>query len=99
MVGALFDEVAADTVIVNADNDFESVPSLTLMTMLLCVPVAVGVPDNVPVEVEKLAQLGLFWMLYPSVSPSGSDAVGLKLYAVPTFADVLGGSCRNSLSP
>jgi hypothetical protein len=29
-------------------------------------------------------------MLYPSVSPSGSDAVGLKLYAVPTFAEVLG---------
>ena len=29
-------------------------------------------------------------MLYPSVSPSGSEAVGLKLYAVPTLADVLG---------
>jgi hypothetical protein len=60
IVGALFDGVAADTVIVNADNDFESLPSLTLMMILLCVPVAVGVPDNVPVEVEKLAQLGLF---------------------------------------
>ena len=60
MTGALFDDVAADTVIANAANDFESLPSLTLMTMLLCVPVAVGVPDNVPFEVEKLAQLGLF---------------------------------------
>ena len=38
----------------------------------------------------KLIQAGRFEIENPSVLPSGSDAVGLKLYAVPTVADVDG---------
>ncbi len=90
MTGAAFEVDPADTVIVKAFNVAVALPSLTLIVTLLCVRAVVGVPDNVPVEVEKFAQLGLFTMLKPSVSPSASLATGRKLYAVPTFA-VVGG--------
>jgi hypothetical protein len=48
------------------------------------------VPDSWPVDVLKLAHAGRFWIEKPSVLPSGSDAVGRKLYALPTVADVDG---------
>ncbi len=56
-------------------------PSLTAMTMFEYVPTcaAVGVPDNWPVLVLKVAQVGLFVMLKVSGSPFASDAVGRKL--------------------
>jgi hypothetical protein len=50
----------------------------------------VGLPDNCPVDVLKLAQEGRFRMLNPSELPSASDAEGRKLYVVPTVADVVG---------
>ena len=46
---------------------------------------AAGVPDSRPVEVLKVAQSGLLLMLKASVSPSASDAVGTKLYALDAF--------------
>ena len=62
MTGALF---AADTVIVNAGSDTETLPSLTLITMLRNVPTSAGagVPLSVPFAVLKLAHDGLPWML------------------------------------
>ena len=44
-----------------------------------------GVPDSRPVLVLKTAHAGLFWMLNASVSPSASDDVGTKLYALAAF--------------
>jgi hypothetical protein len=49
-----------------------------------------GVPLNAPVVVLKLAHDGLLEMEKLSVSPLASLAVGLKLYACPTDADVAG---------
>ena len=70
---------AADvTVIVNTGSETVSLVSVTEMMMLEYVP-AVAVPVSWPVVVLNVAQLGLFWMLYVSVSPSASAAVGLKL--------------------
>jgi len=40
----------------------------------------VGVPLKFPVEVLKLAQAGAPEILNSSGSPSGSEAVGVKLY-------------------
>ena len=51
---------------------------------------AAGVPCNRPVVVLNVAQLGLFVMLNVSVPPSGSFAVGVNEYWVPTVA-VVGG--------
>ena len=39
----------------------------------------VGVPESRPVLPLKVAQVGLFWMVYVSVSPSASAPVGWKL--------------------
>src|ERR1700732_1751034 len=82
----------ATTLIENAGNDAESVPSLTLMTMFEYVPACadVGAPDSVPLVVLKLAQAGRFCTLNVSLSPSGSDAVGVKLYSDPTATPVAG---------
>ena len=38
----------------------------------------------------KLAHEGRFWIENPSELPSGSDAVGRKLYALPTVTEVEG---------
>jgi hypothetical protein len=90
IVGALLVVVELDTVMLKALKEVVALPSLTLMMMLLWVPVALGVPAKVPVEVEKVAQLGLFWTLKPTESPFTSFATGRKLYATPTLA-VVGG--------
>jgi len=68
------------TTIENGDNDAESVPSVTLMTMLASVPTSPvpGVPDSWPVVVLKAAQVGLFWIENVSAFPAGSLAVGVN---------------------
>lgn len=82
---------AADTAIANAANEADApFESVTLITMFDVVPTAVGVPVNAPVVVLNVAQLGLLVMEYPNVSPFASEALGRKLYAVPTTADVDG---------
>src|SRR3954447_4398268 len=70
---------AAFTAIENAGNLVVAVPSLTEMTMLANVPVAVGLPDSWPVLVLKVAHEGRFVIEKPSVLPSASLAVGVKL--------------------
>jgi len=90
MVGARFPEAAAVTVMVNAAREVVVLPSLTRITMPELTPAAVGVPDNLPVLVLKLAQPGLFEMVNPNESRSASLAVGWKLYAVPTATVVTG---------
>lgn len=49
-----------------------------------------GVPDRRPVEVLKLNQPGRPLIEKVSASPFGSEAVGVKLHAVPTTTEVLG---------
>jgi hypothetical protein len=44
----------------NAGSAMATLPSLTLTTMFENAPAALGVPDNLPVDVLKLAQAGLF---------------------------------------
>ena len=83
---------AALTTIENAASAALSWPSLTLIPMFANVPTlaAAGVPCSRPVVVLNVAQLGLFAMLNVSVPPSGSFAVGVNEYCVPTVA-VVGG--------
>ncbi len=69
-----------------AGSDLLALPSLTLMTMLVYVPVVCGTPDNRPVLVLKFAQYGLFLMVKFSVSPLASDALGRNAYVTPTIA-------------
>jgi len=72
-------EVAEEIVIAKAGNDaVPPLPSLTEITMLLFVPVALGVPESLPVDVLKVAHDGLFAMLKVSVSPFASLAVGVN---------------------
>jgi hypothetical protein len=88
IVGARF--ATLPTVMVNAGSEALAEPSLTLIAMLANVPAAVGVPDNRPVVVLNVAQLGRFAIANVSVLPSGSLAVGVNEYAVPTVAVVAG---------
>ena len=53
-------------------------------------PALAGVPESLPVVVLNVAHVGLFWMLYMSVSPSGSAPDGWKLYAEPAITLVAG---------
>jgi hypothetical protein len=79
------------TTIENAGNDADACPSLTLIAMFANVPAAVGVPDSCPVLPLNVAQAGRFVMLNVSVVPvSGSLAVGVNVYSVPTLP-VVGG--------
>src|SRR5256885_1389465 len=79
------------TTIENAGNDAVACPSLTLIAMLADVPAAVGVPWSCPVVVLNVAQVGMFATLNLSVVPaSGSLAVGVNVYSVPTLS-VVGG--------
>lgn len=82
MVGATFEVDVAR--IENVDKEDVLTPSLTLIEMEFHKPTALGVPESCPVEELKLAQEGLFAMEYVSVLPSGSAAVGRKLYCEPT---------------
>lgn len=78
IVGAEFVVVADVTVRVNDARDAESEPSDTLIFTPDVLPVALGVPLNLPVDVLKLAHEGLFAMENVSVLPSGSFAVGVN---------------------
>ena len=72
--------------------DFASWPSLALMTMFEYVATFAveGVPDSRPVDVLNVAQEGRFAIENVSVSPSGSVAVGWKLYAAPAITEGAG---------
>src|SRR5262245_5063864 len=76
----------------NAGSAAESLPSLTLITMLLNVPTlaAAGVPCSCPVFALNVAHVGRFAIENVSGSESASAAVGWKLYATPCVA-VVGG--------
>jgi hypothetical protein len=52
------------TVIEKAGSEDDTLPSLTLMTMLDVVPTLAlaGVPDSVPLALSNVAQVGRFWM-------------------------------------
>jgi hypothetical protein len=67
-----------------------AVPSLTLITMFEKLPVDVGVPVSRPVVALNVAHAGRFVIANVSVLPSGSLAVGVNEYAVPTMAEVGG---------
>jgi hypothetical protein len=71
---------AAATVIVNAASAALVVPSLTVITIPASVPTSPvpGVPLIWPVEMLKLAQLGLFCTLKLSVLPLALFAVGVN---------------------
>jgi len=83
---------AACTVIANAGNDADALPSLTLITIPEVVPTsaAVGVPLSCPVAVLKLVQGG--WLVIENVRvlPDGTVVVGVKEYAMPTVTLVFG---------
>jgi len=83
---------AAFTVIANADNAADALPSLTLITMPEVVPTsaAVGVPLSCPLVVLKLAHEGWWLMEKVRELPDGSVVVGTKEYAVPTVTLVFG---------
>jgi hypothetical protein len=88
MTGARF-TVGATTMEKVARETF-AVPSDTAIVMAEKVPADVGMPLSRPLVVLKVAQAGLLVMLNVSACPSGSDAVGVKLYVWPTLA-VAGG--------
>jgi hypothetical protein len=81
---------AAVTAMANAGSETLAAPSLTLMPMLANVPLLAGVPVSRPVAVLNVAQLGRFTIAKVKVPPSGSLAVGVNEYAVPTVT-VVGG--------
>ena len=89
IVGGVFDDA---TVIENAGNGVDALPSLTLMTMLLYVRtcVAPGVPCNAPVVTLNVAHVGRLAIANVNALPSGSLAVGVNVYAVPCVAVVAG---------
>jgi hypothetical protein len=72
--------LGAVTVIANAGREAVARPSLTRMTIFEYVPTlaAVGVPLRSPVDAVNVAHVGRFVMLYVSLSPSGSEPVGLN---------------------
>ena len=80
------------TVIANGASVAAACPSLTPIMMLLNVPIfaLVGVPERSPVLALNVAQVGRFVMLYVSVLPSGSVAIGVKAYWTPTATVVAG---------
>jgi hypothetical protein len=49
-----------------------------------------GVPDSLPESASNEAQAGLFWILKVRDLPAGSDAVGVKVYAVPALTELAG---------
>jgi hypothetical protein len=89
-------DAAAATVTENAGSEaLEAaleVPFETPITMPELVPTLLepGVPARLPVELLKVAQLGLFEMENVSAAPFASEAVGVNEYATPTCALVDG---------
>ena len=85
-------DAAAATVIENAGSEPLEVPFETPITMPELVPTLLesGVPARLPVELLKVAQLGLFEMENVSAAPFASEAAGVKEYATPTCALVDG---------
>jgi hypothetical protein len=79
-----------DTAMLNDGSEADVTPSVTTIRIDENVPVDDGVPDRRPVDVLNVAQDGLLRTEKVSVRPSGSLAVGVKVYAVPTRA-VVGG--------
>jgi hypothetical protein len=69
------------TLIEYGGSDTVCTPSLTLMTIFEYVAawLVVGVPDNIPVEALKLAQVGRPFMENVSDVPLGVFVVGWKL--------------------
>jgi len=65
---------------VKAGKDMVERPSLTRITIFEYVPTCalVGVPDNRPVDVSNVAQLGRLEMLNVNRSSLGSVAVGVN---------------------
>lgn len=65
----------------NPGNAAEVIPSLTLITMFEYMPTlaAAGVPESIPVLLLKVSHDGRLEMLNVSLSPSGSEAAGVKL--------------------
>jgi len=92
ITGGRFVPVLPFTVMLNAGSVTRLVPSLTPITMPLYAPTwaVVGVPDRRPVVVLNAAHEGLFCTEYVSVAPSGSDAVGWKVYCAPAVTAVAG---------
>lgn len=80
------------TAMVNAPSEACAAPSDTEIRTLLNWPTspAPGVPVRRPVAELNVAQAGRFWMLNVKASPSGSEALGWKLYASPARSDVWG---------
>ncbi len=68
------------TAIGKAGRETLVVPLLTLMVMFGYVArsASVGVPDNFPVAVLKVAQVGAFCILKVSAAPFGFVVVGVK---------------------
>ena len=68
-----------------AASDAELGPSVTEIVTPLYVPTSpsVGIPDSLPVADSNVAQRGMFCTLKVSVSPSGSDALGVNEYVSP----------------
>jgi hypothetical protein len=82
--------VAAATVTENAGSEALAVPFETLMVMPEAVPALLGVPVRLPVELLKVAQLGMLEMENVSAAPLESEVVGVNEYATPTCAFVGG---------
>src|SRR5262249_50834809 len=82
---------AAATAMLNAGcREAEVTPSVTMIMIEDVVPVALGVPESLPVVVLNVAQAGLLRMEKVSALPSGSFAVGWNEYDAPTAAVAAG---------
>ena len=68
----------------NGGSDADAAPSETTIWIWSKYPDEDAMPLSVPVEALKVAQEGLLAMLKVRASPSASEALGVKLYAVPT---------------
>src|SRR6185503_2521756 len=76
----------------NAGSNVCNLPSETHTTMPRCMPTsaAPGVPDNEPVDVLKVAQVGFASIPKSSASPSASAAEGVNEYEDPWLTLVAG---------
>ena len=77
--GAVLVELAALTAMENTGSDAVVLPSLTEILMFENVPVAVGLPVSLPVDVLNVAHDGRPEIEYPNELPSASAPFGVKL--------------------